>query len=335
MTAGSLLVARRGSPTRAARAFPRERLTQVRGTQTPEALRRRCVRRCKQRCDSDARMDERMQARICHESTFVECRGVDCGAVSSLDRQLAAAYADACADPMAEWEALRKAEGERVTIIDLYELVASPRGLAPHELPLAERKSMWAAVMPARRPGFQQTEGSDRADDWPEMVPYDPSWPGRYSAWEARLSAELGDSARRIEHVGSTSVPGLAAKPVIDIQVSVGNVAAEDLYVAALERAGVQLRYRDDEHRFFRPPAGEPWDVHVHVCAADSAWERRHLLFRDYLRVSGDARTAYADVKAAATGRWHGDRMGYNAAKTRVILDILGSAEDWAAERRC
>jgi GrpB-like predicted nucleotidyltransferase (UPF0157 family) len=256
--------------------------------------------------------------------------------VSSLDHRLAAAGAaagaDAYADPLAAWHALRKAEGERVTIIDLYELVAAPRGLAAHELPLAERKSMWGAVMPARRPGFEQAEGSDRADDWPALVPYDQSWSARYAQWEARLSAHLGDCARRIEHVGSTSVPGLAAKPVIDIQVSVADLHADELYVAALERAGVQLRYRDNEHRFLRPPAGKPWDVHVHVCAAGSGWERRHLLFRDYLRVSSKARAAYADVKVAATGRWRGDRMGYNAAKTRVILDILQAAETWAAD---
>jgi GrpB-like predicted nucleotidyltransferase (UPF0157 family) len=254
--------------------------------------------------------------------------------VSSLDRRLAAAGADASADPMAAWQALRRAEGERVTIIDLYELVASPQGLEPHELPLPERKSLWAAVMPVRRPGFQQAEGSDRDDDWPAMIPYDPAWPTRFTAWEARLSAELGDSARRIEHVGSTSVPGLPAKPIIDIQVSVADVAIDHEYVAAFERAGVQLRYRDDEHRFFRPPAGKPWDVHVHVCETGSGWERRHLLFRDYLRASRDARAAYADVKEAAAGRWRGDRMGYNGAKTRVILDILRRAEDWAADGR-
>ena len=87
-------------------------------------------------------------------------------------------------------------------------------------------------------------------------------------------------TGQRVEHVGSTSVPGLAAKPVIDIQVSTADVAAEDLYSAPLERAGVQLRYRDNQHRFFRPFPGRSWDVHVHVCAAGSRWERRHLLVR-------------------------------------------------------
>jgi GrpB-like predicted nucleotidyltransferase (UPF0157 family) len=254
--------------------------------------------------------------------------------VTGLSQRLAAAGVEAGSDPLAAWVALRRAEGEAVTIIDLYELVASPRGLAAQELPLAERKSLWAAVMPTRRPGFRQTQGSDRDDDPPSVVPYDQSWPGRYADWEARLVAQLGNAGQRVEHIGSTSVPGLAAKPVIDIQVSMPDLAAESLYTAPLERAGVQLRYRDDQHRFFRPRSGRPWDVHVHVCAAGSAWERRHLLFRDYLRASADARAAYVDVKFAAASLWRDDRVGYNAAKTRVILDIMEKAEAWAARAR-
>jgi GrpB-like predicted nucleotidyltransferase (UPF0157 family) len=254
--------------------------------------------------------------------------------VTSLKQRLAAAGVEADSGPLAAWDALRKAEGERATIIDLYELVASPRGLAAHELPLAERRSLWATVMPALRPGFQQTVGSDRADVPPVVVPYDESWPSRYAGWEARLSAQLGNAARRVEHVGSTSVPGLAAKPVIDIQVSTTDLAAEAHYCAPLERVGVQLRYRDDQHRFFRPFAGRPWDVHVHVCAVGSGWERRHLLFRDYLRASTKARTAYTEVKVVASRLCRGDRLGYNAAKTRVILDIMAEAEIWAARSR-
>jgi hypothetical protein len=119
--------------------------------------------------------------------------------VASLSQRLAAARVEAGSDPLAAWVALREAEGEAVTIIDLYEMVASSRGLAAHELPLAERKTMWAAVMPARRPGFQQTEGSGRADDPPAVVPYDRSWPGRYASWQARLSAQLGTAAQRVD----------------------------------------------------------------------------------------------------------------------------------------
>jgi GrpB-like predicted nucleotidyltransferase (UPF0157 family) len=254
--------------------------------------------------------------------------------VTGLNQRLAAAGVEAGSAPVAAWAVLREAEGERATIIDLYELVASPRGLVAHELPLAERRSLWVTVMPALRPGFQQTAGSDRADDPPAVVPYDESWPSRYAGWEARLSAQLGSVARRIEHVGSTAVPGLAAKPVIDIQVSTADLDAEELYSTPLERAGVQLRYRDHQHRFFRPFAGLPWDVHVHVCAVGSRWERRHLLFRDYLRARPDARSSYAAAKFVASRRWRGDRMGYSAAKTQVILAITEQAEIWAAHGR-
>jgi GrpB-like predicted nucleotidyltransferase (UPF0157 family) len=260
--------------------------------------------------------------------------GVGCDGVTGLSRRLAAAGAEAGSAPAAAWAALRNAEGERATIIDLYELVASPRGLAAHELPLAERRSLWVTVMPALRPGFQQTVGSDRADDPPAVVPYDESWPSRYAGWQARLVARLGNVAQRVEHVGSTAVPGLAAKPVIDIQVSTADLDAEELYSAPLERVGLQLRYRDAQHRYFRPFAGRPWDVHVHVCAVGSRWERRHLLFRDYLRASTEARAAYADVKSAASRLWRGDRMGYSAAKTQIILAIMQKAETWAAQGR-
>jgi GrpB-like predicted nucleotidyltransferase (UPF0157 family) len=72
----------------------------------------------------------------------------------------------------------------------------------------------------------------------------------------------------------------------------------------------------------------------VHGCAVGSRWERRHLLFRDYLRASNNARAAYAEVKFLASRLWRGDRMGYNAAKTRVILDIMEKAETRAAHSR-
>lgn len=183
---------------------------------------------------------------------------------------------------------------------------------------------------PARLPA---DGGSDRADDPPAVVPYDQSWPSRYAGWKARLSAQLGNVAQRVEHVGSTSVPGPAAKPVIDIQVSTADLAAEALDCAPLERVGAQLRYREDQHRYFRPFAGQPWDVHA-CLRGGSRWERRHLLFRDYLRASTKARAAYAEVKFVASRLRRGDRMGYNAAKTQAILDIMEKAEIWAAHSR-
>jgi GrpB-like predicted nucleotidyltransferase (UPF0157 family) len=102
--------------------------------------------------------------------------------------------------------------------------------------------------------------------------------------------------------------------------------------VAQIEQAGVQLRSRDALHRFFRPFAGQPREVHVHVCQAGSEWEREHLLFRDYLRSHQAARDAYAQVKREAAALWSDDRIAYTEAKTAVILDLLDAAQAWARE---
>jgi GrpB-like predicted nucleotidyltransferase (UPF0157 family) len=163
-----------------------------------------------------------------------------------------------------------------------------------------------------------------------KVVAYDQGWPERFGAWRGRLAELLGPVALRIEHVGSTSVPGLAAKPVVDIQVSVADLSDEDRYVPPCEAAGLQFRLRDDEHRYFQPPPGQPREVHVHVCQQGAEWERVHLLFRDYLRCSADAREAYAAAKREAARLWGSDRPAYTEAKTDVILGILDQAEAWA-----
>lgn len=122
----------------------------------------------------------------------------------------------------------------------------------------------------------------------------------------------------------------MLAKPVIDIQISVPDLNDESRYVNQVEQAGVQLRSRDALHRFFRPFAGQPRDVHVHVCQAGSDWEREHMLFRDYLRSHVDARDAYAKVKQEAAQVWSDDRIAYTEAKTGVVLDLLDAAKIWA-----
>jgi GrpB-like predicted nucleotidyltransferase (UPF0157 family) len=255
---------------------------------------------------------------------------VDSAFSRSLDARLTAAQAEPSAEPHAAWRRLRQAEGRRATVIDLYELVARRRGLAGHQLPQTERVQLARSVMPIIWPGFATTDGSERQDVHLEVVPYDLSWPGRYVRWRDRLDDQLGDTALRIEHVGSTAVPGLIAKPVIDVQISVLDLDDEPRYVTQVEQAGVQLRSRDALHCFFRPVAGAPRDVHVHVCQAGSDWEREHLLFRDYLRSHADARDAYAKVKQEAVQVWPDDRIAYTEAKTGVVLDLLDAAEIWA-----
>ena len=232
------------------------------------------------------------------------------------------------ADPFDVWLRLRAHNDPRVNVIDLYALVAHPRGLEAHELPIAERKQLCLRALPATVEGFEVVERSDRPELEPvEIAPYDERWPQLFAAWHERLARALGATARRIEHVGSTAVPGLPAKPTIDIQITVDDLEDESRYVPPIEALGVQLRNRDLEHRFFRPFSGLPRDVHVHACAAGSEWERRHLLFRDYLRANAQARDAYTRTKLSAAARWTDDRIAYTEAKDDQIRELMAAAE--------
>ncbi len=134
----------------------------------------------------------------------------------------------------------------------------------------------------------------------------------------------------RIEHVGSTAVPGLVAKPIIDVQVSVPDPEDEPAYAAAVAGTGVPLRARSPGHRLFRPPPGRPREVHIHACAAGGEWEREHLLFRDYLRAHPAARDRYAAAKTRLAATYRDDRLAYTEAKTGVVLDLLAAAAVWA-----
>ena len=164
-----------------------------------------------------------------------------------------------------------------------------------------------------------------------EVVAADPRWPEEYERHAAALRAALGGVAVRIDHIGSTAVPGLDAKPTIDIQVSVADVEGM-AYRPATERLGYAFHPNslDDEgHRLFSLPARL---VHAHFCAAGSQWERIHLLFRDYLRSHPDAAAAYAAFKHQLAGQHPDDRLAYTAAKIGFIGEMMLEAERWAAE---
>jgi GrpB-like predicted nucleotidyltransferase (UPF0157 family) len=213
-----------------------------------------------------------------------------------------------------------------VSIISRYRVVAEQRGLEPWELPLEERIELALEVVRETWPGFAVTAGSERRDGI-TISEYDPAWPSRFEVWRDRIATALGPAAIRIEHVGSTAVPGLAAKPIVDIQVSVADLFDEARYVTQLEAIGVQLRSRDDLHRFFRPFAGRPRDVHVHVCGYGLQWERDHLLFRDYLRASAGARQRYAAAKREAVRLWSDDGWAYTDAKNDIVRELLEEAD--------
>jgi GrpB-like predicted nucleotidyltransferase (UPF0157 family) len=155
------------------------------------------------------------------------------------------------------------------------------------------------------------------------LVEYDAHWPDRFQYEATRICSALGDHALRVEHVGSTSVPGLTAKPIIDILLVVADSANEIEYAAALEAAGYQLRIREPgwhEHRMFK---GAERDVNLHAFSADCAEVERMLIFRDWLRASEEDRDLYSRSKAAlAQTRWK-YTQNYADAKTAVIEQIL------------
>jgi GrpB-like predicted nucleotidyltransferase (UPF0157 family) len=230
------------------------------------------------------------------------------------------------------WCELRATGGLRVTVLDLYELLAETRGVEQRDLLPIERRELAERAWAATWPGFEiLPEGARKAEPI-EVVTYDESWPDWFDSWRSRLAGALAPAAVRIDHVGSTSVPSLAAKPIVDMQMSVERIDDEESYIPGCASVGLVLRSRDDEHRYLRPRADLPREVHLHVCQIGSEWERVHLLLRDYLRANEPARHEYAAMKREAAASWRDDGIAYNAAKTNLILDLLERAERWSIE---
>ncbi|GAA2610640.1 hypothetical protein GCM10010399_46910 [Dactylosporangium fulvum] len=164
-----------------------------------------------------------------------------------------------------------------------------------------------------------------------DLVDYDQSWPAKFAYYRDELADALGPVALRIEHIGSTAVPGLAAKNVIDILVVVADEHDQEVYRPGVESTGMALAHRDAAARwsFFRP-ATPPRTRHVHVTSSGSSHERVQLLFVDFLRAHDLAVDAYAQVKRRLAIRFADDREGYTRAKTDFIFDMLDRAEQWA-----
>lgn len=161
------------------------------------------------------------------------------------------------------------------------------------------------------------------------IVGYDCAWPVRFGLERARIESALGSKALRIDHIGSTSVPGLGAKPIVDIDLSVADPDDDAAFLPGLEAAGYVLRVREPGHRMLRTA---DLDVHVHVCALGSDWEVRHLLLQDWLRVSADDRRLYEATKRKLSRQEWDDMNDYADAKTEVIEHITVRAERWAAD---
>ncbi|WP_019135330.1 GrpB family protein [Cellulomonas massiliensis] len=155
------------------------------------------------------------------------------------------------------------------------------------------------------------------------LHPYDDRWPSVYEEHRRRIAAALGDADVRIEHIGSTSVPGLAAKPIVDVVVGVDDVTAEEDYLQPLLDAGYVLRVREPGHRLVRTPSR---DAHVHVYQRDDPAIDEYLLLRDHLRSDPQDRALYEGTKRALLERQWSDMNDYADAKTDVIVAIKARA---------
>ncbi|MBI4201880.1 MAG: GrpB family protein [Chloroflexi bacterium] len=169
------------------------------------------------------------------------------------------------------------------------------------------------------------------------IVSYDPAWPQQFDSLQKAISVPLGPQALAIEHVGSTAVPRLPAKPIIDMDVV---IASRDLLPQASERLStLGYAHQGDlgvpgREAFGRTDDCTPWDGsgrtwpehHLYVCAHDSLELARHLAFRNYLRANPDAARAYAALKRHLAKRYGNDREAYTQGKTAFVLEALRKA---------
>lgn len=166
-----------------------------------------------------------------------------------------------------------------------------------------------------------------------EIVEHEAAWAHRFAELGRDLRAALGAVALRIDHVGSTAVPGLGAKPIVDIQISVAALEPTDPFRIPLEGLGYVFRADNPDRgkRYFREPPGTP-RTHVHVREAGSETERSTLLFRDYLRAHGHEAARYEDLKRELAGRYRDDRRAYTDAKGAFISEAVRRADPWRRE---
>lgn len=158
------------------------------------------------------------------------------------------------------------------------------------------------------------------------LVEFDPDWPARFEREATRIRAALGVQVRLLEHVGSTSVPGLAAKPIIDIVLAVPDSSDEPAYVPPMEAAGYVLRIREPEwleHRLFK---AADQSVNIHVFTEGTFEIRRMLAFRDWLRANDDDRLLYERTKRELAARDWKYVQHYADAKTEVVAAIMERA---------
>lgn len=152
---------------------------------------------------------------------------------------------------------------------------------------------------------------------------YSREWPARFEQERTRIARALGPLVSSVEHIGSTSVPGLAAKPIIDICVTVPDADDEAAFAPQLVAADYELRVREPGHRMFRTPGRT---AHVHVWSEGDPEIDAVLLFREWLRTHPDDRVRYESVKRELITREWGDMQDYADAKTDIVSEIMRRA---------
>lgn len=164
-----------------------------------------------------------------------------------------------------------------------------------------------------------------------EVVDYSETWPRLFADLGGKLRRALGDVALRIDHIGSTSVPGLAAKPIIDVQISVADFEPLDSFRVPLCDLGFIYRSDNPERtkRYFREPVGQR-RTHIHVRRAGSFSEQFALLFRDYLRIHPDEADTYGRLKKQLAAQFFNDRVAYTDAKGPFSWELMRRADQWA-----
>jgi len=158
---------------------------------------------------------------------------------------------------------------------------------------------------------------------------YDPSWPQRFETLCARIAAALGEMVSVIEHVGSTAVPGLAAKPIIDIDVVLRSATDLPQVIARLASLGYEHQGNlgiPGREAFRMPP--RDWPHHLYVCPPDRQEDRRHLLFRDHVRRHLEEADGYAGPQRKLAGTGGDNRKGYTHGKSGFVPEILRLAGD-------
>jgi len=167
-----------------------------------------------------------------------------------------------------------------------------------------------------------------------QVVPYDPMWPARFRAEALRLRSLLGDNAVAFHHIGSTAIPEIMSKPIIDILVEVRDLAGVDALDEKMKRHGYLPKgeFGIPGRRYFRKGTDTQHTHHVHIFQTGDPHIERHIIFRDYLRAHPDEAQAYSRLKEELARKFPEDAEGYMDGKEGFIQEIEKKAKIWKDE---